>query len=373
VRKAFVFRLYPTRQQTAALVRMLAAHRRLYNAALEHRRWAYRQARVSVHYGQQSAELRGIRQDDPDLAACNFSSLQATLRQLDRSFQAFFRRLRTGQAPGYPRFKGRDRFHTVTFPALGDGCAIRGTRLYLQAVGDIKLKLHRPLVGHIKTVAVTCRADGWYAVFSCDLGDAAPEPSTHPPVGIDLGLHSFLATSDGETVAAPQYLRQAQATLRRAQRHLGRCQRGSKRRAKARQRVARLHRRVANSRRDFHHKTARSLVGRYGVVVVEDLNVAGIARSRLAKSAHDAAWGQFLLILGHKAEEAGVTVVSVNPHHTTQACSGCGALVPKGLAVRVHRCPACGFVADRDVNAAVNIKRLGLSRQAPTRAVAGVA
>ena len=219
-----------------------------------------------------------------------------------------------------------------------------------------------------------------HVVFSCDLGDCAIEPSANPPVGIDLGLKSFLVTSDGQAVEPPKFYRQAEAGLRRAQRRLSRRKKGSNRRRKAARLVARLQQHIANQRRDFHHKTALALVREHGTIVHEDLNVKGIARTRLAKSTHDAGWAGFLSILHGKAEGAGVRVISVPARNTTQACSQCGALpdVPKTLSDRVHSCPHCSYEANRDLNAARNILtltarsdlRLGLSRQALTQRVA---
>jgi putative transposase len=193
----------------------------------------------------------------------------------------------------------------------------------------------------------------------------AVPPSAGPAIGIDLGLKAFLVTSEGESIAPPRHYRHAQAALRRAQRKVARRQKGSTRRAKAVSLLQKQHQRIGNLRRDFHHKTARALVMRYGTIVQEDLNIRGIARSRLAKSTLDVAWGAFLQILSYKAEEAGVTVIAVPPHNTTQACSRCGRLpdVPKTLADRVHSCLHCGYVADRDLNAAQNILRLGSSLQ----------
>lgn len=375
MRKAFKYRLYPTRQQAEALAKMLETHRRLYNRALDERKTAYEQDHRSVRYGDQSALLKVDHKTDPFLAETNFSSCQATLRRLDKTYAAFFRRLKAGEEPGYPRFKGRHRFDTVEFPSYGDGCKLSGGRVYFQHVGSVKVKLHRPVEGTIKTVSFKREPDGWHAVFSCDLGDVQIPPSPGPAVGIDLGLKAFLVTSDGESVEPPRLYRTAQARLRRAQRRLARRQKGSHRRRKAAQLVAKLHQHVANQRRDFHHKTALALVRQHGVIVHEDLNVKGIARSRLAKSTHDAGWASFLAILRSKAEEAGCAVIAVPPYNTSQVCSRCGCLpgTPKTLADRIHVCPHCGFVADRDHNAALNILRLGLSRQALTPAVADVA
>ena len=308
----------------------------------------------------------------PSFCALNFSSAQATLRRLDKAFNAFFRRVKAGEYRGYPRFKGEDRFRTVEFPSYGDGCRLKENgRLYLQNVGHIKVKLHRAIEGTIKTVSVKKSCGKWYVIFSCDLGDA-PEPvQGGPEVGIDLGLKSFLATSDGSSVDPPRYYGKAQKKLKRAQRALARKKKGSSRRRRARERVARLHEKTANQRRDFHHKEARKLVDAHGLIAHEALNVKGLARTRLAMSVHDAGWAQFVNILVAKAEEAGVRVVVVNPANTTQACSSCGAMpeTKKTLSDRLHNC-SCGYVADRDVNAAENILALGRSAQAPTQRVA---
>lgn len=364
MRRSYKFRLFTNRSQELALDAMLEAHRRLYNLALRERRDVYEAEERSVSYGEQSGRFKESRKIQTSFAALNFSSAQATLRRLDKAFKAFFRRVKAKEAPGYPRFKPEDRFRTVEFPSYGDGCRLKGNgRLYLQNIGHIKVKLHRPVEGTIKTVSVKQACGKWYVIFSCDLGDA-PEPvQGRPEVGIDLGLKAFLLTSDGASVEPAHHYRKAQKKLRREQCGLARKRKGSTRRGKARHRVAKLHEKTANQRRDFHHKEARKLVDTHGLIAHEALNVKGIARSRLAKSTHDAGWAQFLNILGYKAESAGVRVVAVDPRNTTQVCSACGALpeVKKTLSDRVHSC-SCGYVADRDVNAAENILKLGLGR-----------
>src|SRR4051794_5334237 len=240
--KAYKYRAYPTRAQSEAMTELVETHRHLYNRALAERNDAWEQEQRSVSYGDQSATLKAQRESNPYLARTNFSSCQATLRRLDRAFQAFFRRVKAGETPGYPRFKGRGRFATVVFPSHGDGCKLRpGGRAYFQHIGAVKLKLHRPIEGRIKTMALTCEPDGWHVIVTCDLGDVAVEPSTNLEVGIDLGLSAFLTTSEGESVPSPKFYRAAHRRLRRAQRHLARCQKGSKRRQKARERVAKLH------------------------------------------------------------------------------------------------------------------------------------
>ncbi len=280
---------------------MLNTHRHLYNQALAERKTAWEERQESVSYGQQSARLKDERATNPYLTATNFSSCQATLRRLDKAFQAFFRRLKSGEAPGYPRFKGRNRFDTVEFPAYGDGCKLDGSLVYLQHIGRVKIQLHRPVEGTIKTISFKREADGWHVVFSCELPDTDVAPSPLPATGIDLGLKVFLVTADGREIVPPRYYRKAQKALRRSQRAVARKQKGSNRRKKAVARLAKQYLHVANQRRKFHHQVARQLVGQYGVIAHEALNIQGIARTRLAKSTHDVGWGQFISILYSKA------------------------------------------------------------------------
>jgi putative transposase len=368
------------------MAEMLETHRRLYNRALAERKAAWEERQESVSYGQQSAHLKDERTTNPYLAATNFSSCQATflsrcqatLRRLDRAFQAFFRRLTAGETPGYPRVKGQNRFDTVEFPFYGDGRKLDASVVYFQHVGRVKIKRHRPVEGEIKTISFKREADGWHVVFSCDLPNVEIAPSPLPATGIDLGLKAFLVTANGGQIAPSHYYRKAQAARRRSQRAVARKQKGSNRRKKAVERLAKQPLPVANQRRNFHHKVARQLISQHGMIAHEALNIQGIAHSSLAKSTHDVGWGHFLTILHSKAEGAGVQVIAVPPANTTQQCSACGAMPEtpvqrKTLGDRVHRCPSCGYVADRDLNAAQNILRLGRSLQALTSPLGGVA
>lgn len=357
--KAFRFRAYPNKAQEEAMTSLLETHRCLYNSALSQRKNCYEAEQKTIGFGEQSARLTVARKADDALALANSSSCQRTLRRLDRAFQAFFRRIKAGEKAGYPRFRGYGRFDSVDF-TIGDGSKLtKEGKAYFQNVGDVKLKLHRPIEGTIKTATFQRHAGHWYVIFVCDTGDVTAEPSSNPAIGIDLGLKSFLVTSEGESVDAPKLYRKAQAKLRRSQRAVARKKRGGANRRKAVQNLAKIHAHVANQRKDFHHKTAKSLVDRYGVIVHEDLNIKGMVRSlNLAKSMHDAGWSGFLTILKQKAESAVVRVVAVNPRNTTQICSRCGCLptVPIGLSVRVYACEHCQFTLDRDFNAAINIK-----------------
>ncbi|WP_243026994.1 RNA-guided endonuclease InsQ/TnpB family protein, partial [Thermus albus] len=284
--------------------------------------------------------------------------LQDVIQKVDRAFQGFFRRVKKGQKPGYPRFKGKGRYDSFTFPQAGTtGVKLQkdGKRVFIYGVGSVKVKLHRPLEGRIKTATVKREGDDWYIIFVCEV-DPKPLPESHEAIGIDLGTNPhFLVTSDGEMVEAPRYYQKAQEKLVKAQRKLSRKKRGSHRYKKAKRRLAKLHRKVANQRKDFHHKLARRLVNRYGTIVHEELNINGLSGSYLAKGVLDAGWGQFLQILAYKAAEAGRRVIGVDPKYTSQDCPVCGHREKKPLWVREFKCPSCGALLHRDVAAAVNI------------------
>ena len=363
MRRTFKYRLYPSGQQAQVLEVQLAEACRLYNAALQERRDAWRMGRVSLNYYHQANQLKEIRAAG-DLGLANYSACQDVLRRVDKSFQAFFRRVKTGQKAGFPRFKSRRRFDSYTFPAYGDGCKLRDNgKLYVQGVSEIKVKLHRPLEGQVKTVALKRECSRWYACFSVEVATPEPLPATGAVTGIDVGLESFAVLSDGTVVENPRHYRQAQARLRRAQRKVARREKGSHRRRKAVGALQRVHQQVKNQRSDFHHQASRKLVNAYDLIAVEDLNIKGLAKSRwkgIPKSVNDAGWGVFLAKLSYKAESAGTMLVKVNPNGTSQRCP-CGAAVSKVLSQRWHQCPACGLSVSRDHASALEILRLGLS------------
>jgi putative transposase len=366
--RSYAYRLYPTKAQTAALERALETHRQLYNAALQERRDAWRLCHKSINYYDQANQLKAIRQFDEDAAWLNYSSIQQTLRRLDRAFAAFFRRVRAGQAPGYPRFKSKRRFNSVEY-RWGDGARFKDKRLHIHGAGAIKVKWHRaiPETAKVKCVYLKRNLRQWYAIFSLELPD--PEPCRHPgpEIGIDLGLNHLVALSNGVMIENPRYFRTAQDKLAERQRALCRKVKYSHGWRKQAFQVAKAHQHIANQRRDHAHTLARHLADSYSLIAVEVLNVAGMAQGHLAKSILDAGWSQLVNFTTYKAESAGGRVVAVSAYRSSQACSGCGEIVPKDLSVRVHVCPRCGRVLDRDTNAAINHLRrahlrLGLSR-----------
>jgi putative transposase len=362
--RVYRYRLTPTRSQDAALRETLYRLRELYNAALQHRRDAYSKAGVTVSAYSQMRELAGVREVRPEYLVIHTHLLQDAITRLDRAYRAFFRRVKAGETPGFPRFKGRDRYRTFTFKDAANHNGVRllagGKRVKLTGIGNVKIKLHRQMQGRIKQASVSLDGDGhWYIAFVCDAVPAKPLPSTGHTVGIDVGITTFAALSDGTPINNPRPYEVAQRVLATAQRRVARRKRGSKRRRKAVALYAKQSARVARVRLDFHHKTAVAIVQQFDSISVEDLNVKGLARMRLAKQVHDAGWAQFTTILASKAESAGREFFRVDPRGTSQECSGCHEEVRKGLHVRVHSCPHCGLVLDRDVNAAINVQSRG--------------
>ena len=368
LRKTYKYKLKPTPEQERQLAGILWQCRRLYNTALEQRFTLYRQRGVSLSRYEQEAELKDIRAEMPDYAAIHSHVLQDVLARLDKTYQAFFRRIRAGQTPGFPRYQGRNRWHSFTYKEFGNGARLDGIPdngfLVLSKIGRIAVRWSRPLDGTPKTVTISREADGWYVSFSCADVPMQPLPLTGQETGIDLGLESFATLADGTMIHNPRCYRKAERRLKTAQRKVARRKKGSNRRKKAVQLLARAHQTVKRQRQDFQQKTALALVRQYDAIYHEDLQTANMLKNHhLAKSIQDAGWAQFLSILSYKAACAGRRVVAVPPAYTSQTCSGCGVVVSKGLSVRWHSCPDCGTSLHRDHNAAKNIERAGQALQ----------
>jgi putative transposase len=357
--KAFKYRIYPSHSQVAKLDATLGLCCELYNAALQERRDAYRISRTSINYHSQALQLPDIKAIRPDLNTVHSQVLQEVLRRLDKAFDAFFRRVREGERPGFPRFRARHRYDSFTYSQ--SGFCIEHGKLRLSKIGRVKIKLHRPVEGKIKQLTITRTATGkWYACFSVEC-ESEPLPFTLETAGVDCGLKEFAVLSTGESIANPRFFRSEEKELAKAQRKLSAAKKDSPQRRKRRKVVARIHERVVGKRKDFAHKESRKLTDRFGIIVFENLNIRGMLKNqRLAKSIADAAWNCLVLFTTYKAESAGRCVVQVNPQGTSQMCSGCGEIVPKSLSVRIHSCSVCGLTLDRDHNAAINILRLGL-------------
>jgi putative transposase len=368
--RTYKYLLRPNTEQVNQLDFLLWQSRMAYNAALEQRITTYRETGKGIGYGAQWTYFRDVRRDNADtLGQVNASSLQHLLRRLDKSFAAFFRRLKSRENPGFPRFKSRNRFNSIEY-TYGDGCKLRqneqGRRsFYVQNAGEIRMCYHRaiPVEATIKHVVIKRVGERWYVYLMFKL--PIPEKrlvQTGRQVGMDIGLKSFAALSTGELVENPRWLQENLAKLRRLQRHASRQVKGSHRQRKTYRLIARLHEQVANQRADYLHKVSHRLVAENDLIAIENLSLGFMNRNRhLSLASYDAGFGQFRHMLEYKAEEAGIQVIAVKPSNTTQACSQCGNMVPKGLSVRVHACPVCGLVLDRDVNAARNILVLALN------------
>jgi putative transposase len=364
-RKTYKEKLRLTPTQEWELERVLLLCHTLYNTALEQRIAAWQLRQVSVSRFQQEAELKDIRAAFPEYAAVHSHVLQDVLARLDRTFQAFFRRVQAGEKAGFPRFKGRNRWHSFTFKEYGNGAQLDNGFLVLSKLGRIAVHWSRPIEGTPKTVTLSREADGWYVAISCTDVPVHPLPATGQETGIDMGLESFATLANGQPIFNPRYYRKAEAYLRRCQRRVARRKKGSHRRRKAVVLLAKAHQHIARQRHDFHHREAAKLVKAYDVIYYEDLRVRNMVQNHsLAQWISDAGWNSFLSILTFKAASAGKRVQAVNPAFTSQACSGCGVIVQKGLSIRWHSCPDCGTSLQRDHNAALNILGLGQQERA---------
>jgi putative transposase len=359
--KTMKYRLRPTKKQTAKLNAQLEGCRCLYNHFLEQRRRSWEEDQRSLTYYAQAITLPQLKSRRPELSLIHSQVLQNVAVRIDLAMQAFFRRVKAGEGPGYPRFRGWGRYDSMTFPQYGNGCQLLDGILKVSKVGALRVVQHRPLEGIPKTCTLRRRPTGkWYVTIVCEC-EAAPLPTAVEAIGIDVGLLSFATLSTGESTPCPKFMRTDEKDLKRTQRKLSAALAGTPERRKRRTIVARVHERIANRRRDFAHQESRRLVNRFGVIAVEDLAVNRLVHNHcLAKSITDAAWSQFATFLSYKAAWAGRQYVAVNPAYTSQDCSGCGHRKKKTLAERVHTCECCGVKLDRDHNAALNILSLGL-------------
>ena len=391
--------LIPTKQQRYALEQMLETHRRLYNMALGMRKDAYEKEGKSLTWIDQKHWLTSIRGGDRFLSEVNRNSLDDTLHHLQLAYNAFFRRIKenkdgkTKEAPGFPRFKGRDFFNSFRFVRHGNGfkldpweSGMRRNRVTIQGIGRIKLWMDRPINGELKTLSIKREGRKWYACFSEYLGEApSQQKSTGKKViGVDVGLQRFLTDSEFGIVANPRFFRKSLQERKRLDRAFSRAKKGSNNQRKARAKKQAFDRKIRNRRRYFAHCITKQLVEECEFVAVEDLTIKEMlakqynrkkqddrqrkkdterARRGRRLSIGDAGWGEFLSALKYKAQSAGVSFVEVPAPYTSQDCSACGFRVPKEISDRVHVCPECGLEMDRDLNAAINILKLGIKQE----------
>ena len=314
---------------------------------LEDRKNAYDRCGVGLTYNEQAGQLKYLNQSIYSQVA------QDVLRRLDKAFKAFFRRVKNGKTPGYPRFKGYDRYDSFTYPQ--SGFKIKDGKLKLSKIGAIRIFLHREIVGEVKTCTIKRDGDQWYACFSVELLD--PEPKEiETSVGVDVGITTLATLSDGTEIGNPKTLDKYDSKLRKAHRDLSRKKKGSNNRNKQKTVLSGIYRKVRNARKDCLHKASRFLADNYDRIIFENLQIKNMVKNHhLARSIHDASWGILISLTTYKAEEAGGIVELVNPRNTSKQCSVCGNIQPMPLSQRTYRCPNCGSVVGRDHNAAINI------------------
>jgi putative transposase len=369
--KVFRYRLYPTAAQRQGLESTLETCRRFYNDCLGERKAAYETEGRTIGKVEQLRRVKVHKANNPFATDIHSHILQVVVQDLQKAFDAFFRRVKAGEEPGYPRFKVATRFRSFGVKEYGNGFKIDGKRLKLSGIGRVAVRWHRPVEGIIKTVRICCKAGKWYACFSCEVAEQHL-PQLDTEVGIDAGLSSLFALSSGEHIDNPRWYRESQRKLRVLQRAAARKKKGGANRRKAVSILARFTEHVANQRKDFLNKLVCTLVCCFGRIAVEDLSINRMVKGNLAKSILDAGWGYFRQRLLAKAENAGRTVALVDPAYTTQDCCQCGHRQKLLLSDRWYTC-LCGNSRHRDENAAWNVLALGRRIWAPTSAMVGVA
>ena len=367
--RTYKYRIYPTKAQETILKSMLEECRWLYNKILETRKNSYEQDGKSLRLYDTQNMIPTWKDERPSLKSVHSLVLQQVNIRVDLAFKAFFRRVKAGETPGYPRFKGYGRYDSMTFTQYGNGVKIVDGKLSISKLGSIKLVLHRDLIGIPKTVCISRSATGkWFACVSC-VTEEDMLPDNYESIGIDLGLSTFATFSDGDKIENPRFFKKEQDALAKAQRLLNKEAIGTPERTKRRKVVSRIYERITNKRTNFAHQESRKLVNRYGVIIAEKLSVVDMMSNhtqvfgnKLNKSIADVAWSQFVQFTTYKAEDAGRLFLQVDPRNTSKMCSCCGSIVTKDLSIRTHSCYTCGLVTDRDHNAALNILALGLQR-----------
>ena len=359
MRLAYQYRLYPTKSQIYKLSKSLELCRWVYNEVLATRRNAWRDRQQSTTLFDTIKMLPEWKRKKSELSSVYSSVFQDVCMRVDLAFKAFFRRVKAGENPGYPRFKGVGRYDSFTYNQTG--FALHNHSVHLSKIGEVKIVLHRPIEGRAKTLTLRRDTIGrWYASFSCEV-ELKLLPCNDRAIGVDVGLESFATFSNGDKVPNPRFFIRDEKELTRVQRKFSASKKGTLERSKRRRVVAHIYRRIADRRKDFAHKISRRLANEYGIIAFEKLNSKNMLKNHhMAKSISDAAWNQFIQYTQYKAEWAGRRCVLVNPRGTSQRCSRCGTVVKKSLSIRIHDCGICGLRMDRDENAAINILGLGL-------------
>ncbi|HKZ39971.1 MAG TPA: RNA-guided endonuclease TnpB family protein [Candidatus Hodarchaeales archaeon] len=361
--KAFKYRIYPKKSQQSRLNQTLDECRWLYNHLLEQRKTEWEAHQHSLSCFEQQRMYTTLKTERPSLRDAHSQVLQNVAVRIDLAFQAFFRRVKNGEKPGYPRFRGKHRYDSITYPQYGNGAKVNSNgSLFLSKIGCVKMIYHRSIEGTPKSVTLRRSATGkWYATIACEV-EFQRLPDNPHEIGIDVGLTHFAVLSNGEKIDNPRFFRTEETELTKAQRKLSKAKEAKNQRLVERFKkiVARIHERIAFKRHNFIHQHSRKIIDANGLIAVEDIQVNRMVHNHcLAKSIHDAAWSGFFSTLSYKAEYAGRKFVAINPAYTSQNCSNCGHRQKMELSERVYRCHCCHIELDRDLNASLNILALG--------------
>lgn len=353
--KCFRYRISPTAEQEQRFLQFAGCRRHIWNWALDRKKTHYAEHKESLTYNKLASELVQLKKERTWLKECHSQVLQQTLMDLDSAFKAFFEK-----RAKYPKVKKKHVCPNAF--RIPQNVFVVGDKVSIPKIGMVRAVLHRPLEGIVKSATVKQDSDGnWYITFVCHVEVADKTPTLDNAVGIDVGLESFITLDDGSKVEPPKFFRKGQKKLKKLQQAVSRCQSGSQNRKKAKVKVAKQHCKTKNKRNDFLHKLSKSLAERYDTFCIEDLNLKGLTKTKLAKSFSDASLGTFLRMLEYKAQWEGKVVIKVDRFFaSSKTCHACGHKRSLELSERKWVCDDCGVIHDRDVNASKNILSEGL-------------
>ncbi len=361
--RAYKFRAYPDAKRQSEIDERLILSQRLYNAILERARKAYEKDRKSkVNKSTFNRYMKEALLEDKDFLKLYSQTRQDIFIRVQKAYQNFFRRVKQKKAgkkqkAGFPRFKSRERYKSITYPQNNGAFSIEKDRLRVSRIGTMKIEPHRKIEGTIKALTIKKEAKKYYIIFTAIKDIEAPKIKDTNPIGMDVGLKTFAVLSDGTKITKPNFRKNAEKHIAKWQRIVAKRKKGSKRRKIAKERLNKEHQIANNQANDYLHKiTDKPVNSGYTSFAIEKLQIQNMAKNRrLAKSINYASWNKFFQLLSYKAESAGIKVSEVDPRDTTKTCSNCGNIQTMPLSKRIYFCEGCGMQEDRDINASINI------------------